>query len=285
MSQPINTIAAKIVTLPPQSFPRSLGKIDQLIADAEASATVVASVVASDPLITACCLGRANAASGQEQTRITSAVTVLGLGTVHGLVRSIEALPREAMAAMAAQWSLANACATMCRILGRASPTLRRLQIDDETLHAVGLLNDLGTIAAVLHFPEEWARALDRLESGEGELHDLLKQELGASPGKLGALWGRALNLPQRLVTTIRYHMRPEKADSERELVALAHLARILARACGFTAGRDLFIEPIQPEALTLLGLGHADLDAAIAALFTEMEELELYEGALAMPT
>ena len=281
MTLPIHTIAAKIVTLPAMTFARTIGKVDQLLSHPDGSIGVAGAVVASDPLLSALIIGRANAGSGLELTQVGAAMGVLGMATVHGLVRDTRPLPREHLAAMSACWSLANACATMCRVLARRSPVARAAARDEETLHVLGLLHDLGTIAAILHFPEPYARACARTAAGDGWFHEMLKEELGAGPGKLGALWGRALNLPTRLTNPIRMQMRPERAESDPELTALVHVARILARACGYVVGADVHVEPIDPATLILLGLTQADLESAIADFHGEMEELELYEGAL----
>ena len=87
MNLPIHTIAAKIVTLPVMTFARTLGKLDQMLGDPKASTGVAACVLASDPVLTALVIGRANAASLQELTQVGAAMGVLGLATVHGLVR------------------------------------------------------------------------------------------------------------------------------------------------------------------------------------------------------
>lgn len=281
MTLPIHTIAAKIVTLPAMTFARTLGKIDQLLSHPEGSLPVVGAVVASDPLLTAIIIGRANAGSGLELTQVGAAMGVLGMATVHGLVRDTRPLPREHLGAISACWSLANACATMCRVLARRSAVARAAARDEETLHVLGLLHDLGTVAAILHFPEPYARACARVAAGDGFFHEMLKAELGAGPGKLGALWARALNLPARLTNPIRLHMRPERAEGDAELTALVHVARILVRACGHVVGDDTPVEPIDPATLGLLGLAQADLETAIADFHREMEELELYEGAV----
>ena len=281
MTLPIYTIAAKIITLPAMTFARTLRKLDTMLSDAESSTNVVASVLASDPQLTALLIGRANASGTQELTQVGMAMGVLGLASVHGLIRDTRSLPEERLALISACYGLANACATMCRILARRSPIARAAARDEETLHVLGLLHDLGTLAAILHFPEHYARASARLDEGEAAFHALLKEELGASPGKLGALWARALNLPRALIGPIHFHMRPARAESDLELTALAHIARILVRGCGYVVGQDVRIEAIEPETLTLLGLTQADLESAIADFHAEMEELELFEGTL----
>lgn len=281
MSQPIHTIAAKIITLPTMTFARTLGKLDAMLGNADSSTNVAASVLASDPQLTAQVVGRANAMGTQDLTQVSIAMGVLGLASVHGLIRDTRPLTGQNHAAISACYALANACATMCRVLGRRSPIARAAARDEETLHVLGLLHDLGTIAAILHFPAPYARACARLDDGEAAFHALLKEELGASPGKLGALWARALNLPRCLVGPIHYHMRPAKAESDQELTALAHIARILVRGCGYVVGQDVRIEAIDPATLTLLDLTQADLESAIADFHGEMEELELFEGTL----
>ena len=281
MNLPIHTIAAKIITLPTMTFARTLGKLDTMLSNPESSTNVVASVLASDPQLTAQVIGRANASGTQELTQVGAAMGVLGLASVHGLIRDTRPLPDENLSAMSACYAQANACATMCRILARRSPIASAAARDEETLHILGLLHDLGTIAAILHFPDPYARACARLDEGELAFHALLKEELGASPGKLGALWARALNLPRALIGPIHFHMRPARAESDQEMTALAHIARILVRGCGYVVGQDVRIEAIEPETLTLLGLTQADLESAIADFHAEMEELELFEGTL----
>jgi len=279
---PLSTIAAKLVTVPAMSFPRTITRIDRMIASG-APAAVVTATVCSDPFVSALLLGRTNAASGGDQLQLSSAVMVIGLESLRGLMRDVQPLPDGARKTAAGLWSLGNACGTMCRILARHSPPAARLNLEREALHVIGLIHDLGTIVALVVFPTEYEAAVVRLERGDGPFAALLKEELGADPCELGTLLARAWKLPALAATVIRHHRRPFQAEPHADLACLVHVARNLVIGCGFCAGRDAYVEAIDPEALARLELDSVRIERAIAGLFDEMQELELYEGFLTL--
>jgi HD-like signal output (HDOD) protein len=282
MSLPLPTIAARMLTVSCMGFPSSLDKIDRLIIEGSAPLSVLVALIGADPLLTAQVLGQANSSSGGELTQLTNAMAHLGLGSVHGLVKGSLPIPEAMRRDMAGCWSLANACANMTRILADyCTPTLVA-KIDDETLHAAGLLHDLGTIVALVHFNAEYQRAVERIDERGANLNRLLREELGADQVALGTLLATYWRLPPLITACIRYHQRPLQADGFQETVALVHVARCLVRACGFVAGADRFLDPLDEEAMQLLKLRISDLERILDRFYDQMEELELYEGVLA---
>ncbi|HEX3135723.1 MAG TPA: HDOD domain-containing protein [Planctomycetota bacterium] len=282
MSLPLPTIAARMLTVSCLGFPSSLDKIDRLIVEGSAPISVLVALISADPLLTAQVLGQANSSSGAELTQLTNAMTHLGLGSVHGLVKGSLPIPDTLRRDLAGCWSLANACANMTRILADyCTPTLGA-KADEETLHAAGLLHDLGTIVALMHFNDEYQRAVARLDERGAHLNRLLREELGADQVALGTLLATYWRLPPLITACIRYHQRPLQADGFQETVALVHVARGLVRACGFVAGPDRFLDPLDEEAMLLLKLRISDLERILDRFYDQMEELELYEGVLA---
>lgn len=282
MTLPLPTIAARMLTVSCLGFPSSLDKIDRLIVEGSAPLSVLVALIGADPLLSAQVLGQANSSSGSELTQLTSAMSHLGLGSVHGLVKGSLPIPETMRRDLAGCWSLANACANMTRILAEyCTPTLVA-KVDEETLHAAGLLHDLGTIVALMHFNDEYQRAVARLDERGSTLNRLLREELGADQVALGTLLATYWRLPPLFITCIRYHQHPLRADGFQETVALVHVARCLVRACGFVAGADRFLEPLDEEAMTLLKLRISDLERILDRFYDQMEELELYEGVLA---
>ncbi len=280
MTLPLPTIAARLTTVGGMSFPRSIEKIDQLIGSGEAPNQVIAAVIASDPMLSALVLGNANAVAHGDITNISAAVAQVGLAAVRGLTRATRPIPEARRKEAAACWGLANATATMTRILANHCAPHLAAKVDEETAHTAGLLHDLGTIVAILHFDADYAAALDRNDV-EGPLSRVLRKGLGADTCDLGALLAKAWHLPMPIATCIRYYNSPMRAEAYTELVCLVHVARTLVRALGFTAGRDRFVDPIAEDALKVLNLFSADLELVIDLFFEEMDELELYEGAL----
>jgi HD-like signal output (HDOD) protein len=278
MSVPLASLASRLTGLQAVSFPRTLGKLTTLMANGDTPTAVLAAILASDPVLGAAILGRANAIAAQPTGSLGNAVMVLGLGTVHGLVRSARELPEASRAVMAGCWSQANACGMLCRVIGRRVASLSDL--DEEAWHSLGLIHDLGGIAARLCWPEEVARAEARLAAGDGPFSLMLTEELGASPGLLGSLWAHILNLPPRLITGLRYQEAPELARDDPLPAAALHVARNLVRGLGFTVGEDVYVDSLRPEALALLGLGSLELVEVLDEFLADMDELELFEGA-----
>jgi two-component system, cell cycle response regulator len=281
MNLPLATIASRVVGMPCVGFPRSLEKVDRLLSEGDAPLTVVTSIIATDPLLTALILGTANATSTKEITQLSDALVSVGLGAIHGLVRSAGHIPDARRKDIASCWALANATGTMVRVLAAHCSDTLSTRIDDETLHAAGLLHDLGTVVAMLHFGDEYQRACDRLDDGQGPLPKLMRDTLGADPPALGTLFATNWRLPSLLVAPLRHHHRPLHADGYQELACLVHVARALVRACGFIAGRDRFLDPIDEDAMKLLRITVNGIAVVLDRFYEEMEELELYEGAL----
>jgi HD-like signal output (HDOD) protein len=279
MSLSPHDLRATVLTVPAWGFGRTRAKVDRLIRDGMVPTSVVLRVLSNDPLLTAQILGDANACGDREVTQLSVAATALGLGAVHGHVLSAPEAPAALAPLLASSWSLANACATMVRLIAQHGAAGLLTRFDHETLHAVGLLHDLGSMIAFLRFPDAFARASARLDDGAGPFQDLLRVEIGCGSADLGGALAAAWHLPSVLQAAIRYHQHPLRSDAYVDAVSAVHVARCLVRACGFCTGRDRFVEPIDEGALAVLGLRGRDLDQIIDRFFDHMDELEWFEG------
>jgi HD-like signal output (HDOD) protein len=285
MTRPLPTIAARVLCCCGFSFARSLGKVERMLTDPLCSAPLLAGVIGTDPLLTARILGRANAAAPADAGAIlhlSAAIQHLGLATVHGLVLETRAIPAAQARTMAACWALANATASMCRILRSFCRASVREGLDGEVLYCCGLLHDLGTVLAHRLWPEDCAAAATLLERRGGTPADALHASLGLEAGHLGLLLASAWSLPPLLGLCMRHHAAPAAAPSDQEIIAVVHVARCLVRACGFTVPGDPYVAAIATEAMDCLGLRITDLEGAIRLFFDELDEHEVYEGVLA---
>jgi len=278
---PLPTIASRVLSTPGFTSGKTLTMLKQLITDPGTSEDMVRSLINSDPMLTAVILGQANQ-TDDGGTKVSEALRTLGLGGVLGLTRSFTTVPDQIERTLGGCWQLGHACGILTRIIARAVAARHQNSplsaIDDETLHAAGLLHDLGTAVAVMRFPNEYAAALTRQEAGEGPLAHLLHHELGADTGDLGYLLARSWNLHPLMLSCIRYFDRPKQADAHHDLVAVVHLARLLARACGHVAGADRFIWGFDDSALARLGLRLDDYPPLLNRFLDEWETVEMFE-------
>lgn len=275
-----SAIQARLLTAGLPSFSRTIGKLEHLITVAEAPAQVVAAVIATDPAITALVLGQANAV-GHTTTQLTEAIRRVGLGVVLNTARSTMPVPSSQRQALASLWAQANAVAVAVPILADNRDHVLKGRWDDETLRVAGLVHDLGHVLALGQFVREYARVDTRLRAGEASFDNLIQQEIGVTTGNLASLAAKNWSLPPILAAPMINWRQPADAGDHRELAALVHVAHVLVHAAGFVAGVDHFVEPFNDWALSLLDLRTGDLETVLAQLYDQMDELELYEGAL----
>lgn len=280
MAQSPAAIQARILTAGLPTFPRTVAKLEHLITEAEAPAQVVASVLATDPALTALVIGQANAA-GHATTLLTEAIRRIGVGVVLATARGAVPVADSQRKALAGLWAQANAVAVLVPILVDLRQGHIHGRWDAETLHLIGLVHDLGHTLALTHFTREYARACVRLQQGEGRFTELLTAEIGVEPSALAAAAAAHWSLPPILIRAMAHWRVPAAAGDHAELAAIIHVAHGLVHAAGFVAAGDRFVEPLDEWSLSLLDLRLDDLETLLNRLYDQMEELELYEGAL----
>lgn len=280
MPLPQAAIRARLLTTGLPTFPRTIARLEHLIVEAEAAPQVVAAVIATDPAIATLVIGQANAA-GHATTSLTEAIRRIGLGVSLSSARSAIPAPEGQRAGLAGCWAQGNAVAVLLPLLVDYRRHLIKGTWDAETLHLIGLTHDLGHILALSCFPHEYGQACRKLEYGDGRFDQHIAGEIGASTMELAAMAARARSLPDLLVAAMSGWRTPDPDGPHAELTALVHVAHALAHAAGFVAAGDTYIEPLDDHALSRLNLRTPDCEAILNRLFSSMDELELYEGAL----
>lgn len=284
MSLPLPTIASRVMTTTGFTFPKTMAKMAALAADPSAPVIVLRGLIESDPLLAAVVLSQAAQAEPKAATTsVSSALQILGMSAVQGTARTMTPIREEQRTLIAECWSLGRATGVMMRVVARkVQPYIANSALasyDDATLHTIGLLHDLGTPLVAVRFPAEYTAAARRMAAGEGPFPKLLREELGADTTDVGYLLARNWNLPEAIAVGIRYHARP-MAGEERyhEMLAVLHVARLLARSCGHVVGADRFIEQVDDRALAFLRLRLDDYDPILRAFLDAWEELESFE-------
>jgi HD-like signal output (HDOD) protein len=283
MTLSVAGIAARCLAFAPCSFPQVIAKMQRISVDPDCSIPLVSSILLSDPMFSALAISRACVGSDFTSATVSASVAKLGLAAVQGLCQDIRPIPDSQRQIMAAHWSQANACAQMTRLLAPFCQTPFAQRSDEEQLGILGLLHNLGAPAAELLFPQAYAAAGEQLRGDASkDFNDCLRAQLGVCCFHVGALIARAWHLPEDVRAVIRYHHDPEAAVEQQEVAALVHVARNQVKGCGFTAGADIYVAPIKPGALRILGLRQPDILRCIKRYYDEVEELSLYEASFA---
>jgi HD-like signal output (HDOD) protein len=278
MNLPLPTLAASVLTFTGMGFPSSLNKIDRLIQNGTANPVMLTALINGDPLLTAQILGQANSTNPLEITRLAPAITYLGMGSVHGLIRSTKPIPSHLRASAATCWTLASNCAHMTNIVLRKCQAKAVKQLDPAAVFNAGLLHDLGHLMTLLNFNNEYQLAAQTSTPTSAPFDRLLRNHIGADPATLGTLLATYWRLPHNIINTIRFHQTPLQAEGFQDLVSIVHVSRCLVRALGFTAGADRYLERLDEAIFEHLDLPFSAIESILTEFYEQMNDLEMYE-------
>jgi HD-like signal output (HDOD) protein len=204
----------------------------------------VASMVESDPTLTAALLRVANSAyygGIREVTMIHQAITRMGLeDSMHvlsyhylrGVMGTTRDLPHFSSKRF---WLHSWATATAARMLGQPQYLVRSLPAE---LYTAGLLHDIGKIVMAGHLGESFDQACAKAKEQKVPLRQVEMELIGVDHAVLGGHLLDAWNLPGSIVAAVGSHHDPASVQPPaREIALLVELADAIAHQCGFADG------------------------------------------------
>ncbi|MBV6458496.1 MAG: hypothetical protein HONBIEJF_01624 [Fimbriimonadaceae bacterium] len=151
-----------------------------------------------------------------------------------------------------------------------------------ETVFVAGLLHDLGKLALSIWLEGKLA-AMINLAGRDGLTFDQAEQRvLGFDHTEVGAHLGNAWNLPDVLVTAIRYHHQPNACTPHDPVTDCVHVGDYLTMTLGFGIGGDGLHYAFYTDALDRLGLTLDDLDRISDDFVSNYEAYEAFFQELA---
>lgn len=240
-------------------LPVAVTRVISLASNPDSSVPEVMGAVETDPGLTAETLRIANSAYFAGPRRIGSlkeAGVLLGLNRVMQLVlaaaifpigtRPVPGYDLEEGALVDGMLAVAVGTELLARELKKHPPA-----------HAftAGLLHDIGKLAmgnVVARCRQEIrdCAMVEGISYGEAE-----RFVLGIDRAEAGAAMLEAWNLPDSVVTAVRWHLQPDKVESDTFVVDLVHTARLLALQCGIGLGQDGLQYALSPITAERLGL------------------------------
>ncbi len=259
----LETLVRQVRDLP--ALPAAVVRVMQLTDDPKAGTADVARAMASDQALAARVLRLANSAfygSSRRISTVSEAVTTLGMRTTRNLVMATScqemleqdiagyALPRGAL------WRHSLACASAARALAQRA----RYRATEEAFVA-GLLHDIGKVVLNTYLKEQFARVFLRAARGDMTFAQAEREVLGFDHAEAGARLLERWNLPDSLVTAVRWHHAPLASPSPSLLPCLVHVADAVCLTLGIGLGLDGLAYMFHPEALAALDLTVADFE------------------------
>ncbi len=270
MAITLREVVKKVQDLP--ALPQITTRVLELINDPDSTPEDVGNLINQDQSLTAKVLRLANSAYYGFPRRIstvTEATILLGFNTVRSLVMaaSVSSLMGGELKGYALDagelWRHSMAAAMAARLLALKSGQ-RRLA---DQAFVGGLLHDIGKVI-LDHYTGEAYREIVTLTGKEKiPFMDAETRVLGFNHATVGGLVIDRWNLPPQLVDAVKHHHSPGRAEHDRTLVCLVHLADAVCLMMGMSLGSDGLLYPVDVDALGTLGIGQREIEETISQL------------------
>lgn len=223
-------INSQIEAFPP--LPATVTKVLAVTSNPESSAQDLMQAVVPDQAMSSAILKAANSAFfgvPREVSTIERAVVVLGYEEIRNIVigkaifSSLPKLSKQARQTVGIFWEHAFTCGLAAKIIAE------HLHLSPSELFIDGLIHDIGKIAMLLAFPNEYSILRDISNPNHDHTTSEEKNRFGISHDEAGLELARRWLLPEQLMMAIGYHHAPESAPSFIERPLIVQVADILS--------------------------------------------------------
>jgi HD-like signal output (HDOD) protein len=241
------------------TLPTILVKCDEMLKDPNVSCSDLAGVIRSDQAISSKILKLVNSAfyglPGKVST-ISQAIVILGFNTVRNIVLSLsvfDLLPKDADCGdfeMSKLWEHSMGCAVVSRVIGQKT----RIKGPEEAFIA-GLLHDIGKVVIAKLFFQDFLDIIRITHTERVLFLDAEQRVLGTAHTQIGEILATHWTLPPALTEAISLHHYAAPHVNSPRLVAITHLADIIARGLHMGSGGDPVIPEVSETAWNTLNM------------------------------
>lgn len=245
------------------TMPEVLLKLNDVMANPDASADDVAKVVSKDPAVATNILRIVNSAYYGLQVRVSSvslAISVMGFNmtkkvALKAAVFSVFGKRRDKIQHFdpLAFWRHAIFTGTAARVLGGSSAVFASTHAED--IYIAGLLHDIGKIILMEKSAPKYLAMLRKSVQQKRAEIDVEQEDFGFTHADVGSVLAIKWFLPEDLAIAIRYHHAPSRDPFHRSLSSLIHLADQLAWRAGSPSTVGTTVAALDHEVYEQIGL------------------------------
>lgn len=265
----IESIVEAVNDLP--ALPHIVVRVMELSEDPDSTAQDISNVLNQDQAMTARVLRIANSAYYGFPRRIstvTDAIVFLGFKTIRSIVLavSVSDILSQEMEGYALEygelWKHSQCSAMAARLIAKKA----KLGIMD-LAYTAALLHDIGKVILNSYMKEIYHEVVAKIDENNSSFIEAENQVLGFNHAMVGSRVAEKWSLPPELVEAIALHHDPGKAEINKRLTSIVHLADALCVMMGIGIGIDGMLNPISDEAVNLLGFSEKDVENIISEL------------------
>lgn len=236
----LRVMVAQLHMLP--TLPMVRDRLTRTMENPQSSIKDVSAIIGADPVLTARLLQTVDwrrTIFANKVPSVGKAVSVLGFEALRGLAQSQEILNVPQTDALSGgRFPLKNLWlhSLATAIAAQAIATHTSYPEPDECFIA-GLLHDIGKLVLQYLFRDRFYGLIAEAQQHKTTFYQCEVESHRASHAVLGRLLAEQWDLPPKIVEAIGWHHTPQLAELHPKIVAVTHMADILARALGWGSG------------------------------------------------
>ena len=265
----VESIIEKVDELP--SLPHIVLKVMELTDDPDSTAFDINQVINQDQNMTAQVLRMANSVYYGYSRRIasvTDAIILIGFNAVRSIVlaasmsKILKAELKGYIMGEGELWKHSQSAAIFARLLAK------RVKFNSiETAYTAALLHDIGKLVMNSYMSEAYQEVIDTVNRDKIPFNKVEDSIFGFNHALIGGKIAEKWNLPAELAEAITNHHDPSLSILNPSLTAIVHIADAVTLQMGMGLGIDGLLYELSDDALTLLGIGHHDLEILMAEI------------------
>jgi len=280
MNDSLRLYVQKITKLP--TIPFIAQEILNMVNNDLTSINKLENIIEKDPAISAKILSVANSAFFGYQTSsgtIANAIMRIGVSNVKNIAIGISLMTvftdKKPVQTVGAQYQRIFKHSLAVGMVARQLSRELKLNISDE-IFMNGILHDLGFMVLNNYFPEKFSKVLSKFEKTTNFL-EAEKKVLGFTHADIGTWLADKWNLPKDIIDTSLYHHTPSLAKSNREHVALTHIADYITSKNVFYITEADPNYPLDVSTFDVLGISENYFKEIEATINKEMLSDEIF--------
>jgi putative nucleotidyltransferase with HDIG domain len=267
-------LSASIARLP--AFPRVISELLADLEDENSSMLTLARHVERDPVLTGRILSAANRIlyhEGWPEVRdIYTAVSLIGFARIREIVLAASAVSFAGHCRVRFSWEHSLAVGIGAQELAQ------RVNVNPHVALVAGLLHDVGQLWMSCVHPLEFQQARLLAEAHDKEICAAERELFGLDHCAIGAMVAQHWRLPADVVAAIAHHHMPSDKAAAQKLVAITHVAELIANALDLPCRAANQVVRLSPVAQETLGV---DWSQDCGALFGAIDARYQYASVI----